>query len=165
MRRTLDGTIDRQTRTLRANDYADVPPLAVDTLATAEGCRALLWTAGPHALAMFEDIGRHARALTEEHGPSIAPTLRVLERGHVRPSEWSQVVAWDDAAEASREPTLKPVAVRERVTAPRTTVERGASDRPRRRYQLEGGGSPMAPPRRGLAGTTHQLLRRQRAKV
>jgi threonine dehydrogenase-like Zn-dependent dehydrogenase len=50
------------------------------------------------------------------NGPHVAPTLRILQHGHLRPSRWSQPVRWEDAAEAVTAPALKPVAVRDRIT-------------------------------------------------
>ncbi len=48
------------------------------------------------------------------NGPYIAPTLAVLRHGAVKPSLWSQPFPWSQAPEVLREPSLKPVAVRER---------------------------------------------------
>jgi threonine dehydrogenase-like Zn-dependent dehydrogenase len=66
-------------------------------------------------LAMYAS-GATVRLGRANTGPHVAPTLELLAAGAVRPSEWSQVVAWDEAPSAMAEPSLKPVALRERIT-------------------------------------------------
>lgn len=76
----LDVTIGRRTQTIRPGDLAYVPPNAVHTIATPDGtCRALLWSSGQRALAMYEDMAANLPpgAPTEELIPQI---VAVTER-------------------------------------------------------------------------------------
>lgn len=50
------------------------------------------------------------------NGPYMAPTLAALRSGTVKPSLWSQPFPWSEAPEVLAAPSLKPVAVRERLS-------------------------------------------------